>query len=212
MALKCGRFVLCGILLACGGDTDSGGSVVDGEGASDSLFGSNVGDVETCDPPGMSSCADEASVVRALVRPPLGYESYQGTLFLGLNHEWLSSGSQGGVYHISSSVPVDFSQGPASVELDMCQGGAMWNEDNCSFVLFAFLDLNDNATATGFLPDAGEPTGRVSDVELNCGTASSCLEIALDCVDGASCLAFADPGVCECDGPQVCESEFVTCS
>lgn len=196
-------------LAACGGGpvdlTDSGAATTPSSQTTDP-----APQCEPVDSTGL--CGDRAAIIRALVSIPSGASVTTGTLFVGLTHEYLGSGSAGGVYHISTTVPnVDLADGPVSVELDMCQGGVMWSEENCSYQLFAFLDQDGNASSGNLLPDPGEPASRQKGVELSCSGKSECYELELKCEAGASCVQFDEPtDACECAADS-CASDFVTC-
>ena len=195
--------------VACGGAdaTDSTSESTDR-----ASYDSSTPVMEECPPPGPSSCGDESSVIRARITLPPDASGSEGTLFVGLTHQALGGGADGGSYHWHEEIPnVDWSSGSTLVELDMCDGGQMWTEDNCEFVFFAFLDVNGNANAGSFLPDAGEPSGRIMDLALDCYAGSPCLELELDCEAGAPCLAFDDPSPCSCSTEDSCDSDIVTC-
>ena len=58
--------------------------------------------------------------------------------------------------------------------------------------------------------DASEPAGRAT-VTMSCTDMdAACFAVALDCVDGPSCVAFADPGACMC-ALDTCMSPVTNC-
>jgi len=215
--------LLIGMFTACGGggdvDLDDDSELGDDDdivGDDDDIVGDDDDDtnnVRECEPViSTGGCGTEAAIVRATIEIPPGASATQGALFFGISHEYLGGGATGGYYHTSKRIPnVDLSDGPISVELDMCTGGAMYSEDNCSYNFFAFLDLNDNADPNSFLPDPGEPAASILGVNVSCQGDSQCLNLVLDCEDGQNCVRFQDPaGGCEC-APQTCGSDYVTC-
>jgi hypothetical protein len=152
-----------------------------------------------------SGCGKPQSVVRVLAT--LGSGSASGPLRVTLAHLRLGNAGTGGVYHTdASSAPVTLGGGESTeLQFDMCSGGEMWSEDNCEFNLWGYIDANGNGVL-----DVGEPAGR-SVVSLSCTAAgAACVELALDCVDGTSCVAFQDPGSCSCAQPS-CNSPISTC-
>ncbi|HWB74358.1 MAG TPA: hypothetical protein VG755_05370 [Nannocystaceae bacterium] len=166
-----------------------------------------TGNATVCDPPlTQSACGNPNSIVRGTATVGDGAPT-TGTLLLALTHQYLGDGASGGIYHISATIPaVDFAAGPVPFELDMCAGGEMWSEENCEFQISVALDANDNGVI-----DAGDPTGKQF-VFVSCTGDNPCLELALDCTDGTSCVAFPDPGYCACPGNgQVCNSPIVAC-
>jgi len=195
---------LLGLLAACTGDEPA----LD----SDTDLDTQAPD-PTCDPPGPTSCDNPHASIRGEVRladdAPEG--SRQGRLYVALMHEWLGQGAAGGVPHTGVDLgQVDLTQGPVPFELDMCTGGIMWSEENCSYQLVAVVDTNGNQTATNIAPDPGELSGRVQDLSISCSQETDCLEVVVDCA-GPDCVAFDDPTTaCAC-APESCGSEFVTC-
>jgi len=163
-----------------------------------------------CDLDVDSACGNDASVVQGQVRLEEGLTTEtEGNLYLALNHE-AYAGAIGGGYHIFDVIrDVDLSE-PVPFALDMCAGGAMWSDTNCTYTLIAILDLNEDQSAENALPDAGEPTGRAVDITLSCDGEAPCLDVVLDCVDGADCASFTD-AECSCD-PQGCSSITSICN
>lgn len=207
MQSRCCNLLVLFALGACVGEKTPEGDDSSGDSPADSEV------LLECDAPTTSTCGTEASLIRGTVRLGEGVSASgtHGTLVVALMHE-LYSGSAGGGYHTHVTVPdVDLSEGAASFELDMCRGGVMWSEDNCDYSLAVMLDINGNNTGSSFLPDAGEPATRVGDLRLSCLDSSPCLDIVLDCVDGASCVTFADDTSCACEA-NTCGSQYRLCS
>jgi hypothetical protein len=93
----------------------------------------------------------------------------------------------------------------------MCDDGEMWSEENCDYGLLAVLDVNgNNFDGSTQLPDAGEPATRYAPLDLSCEGESPCLDIVLDCLDGASCVTFTPPRVCAC-ADESCGSDYALC-
>ena len=164
-----------------------------------------------CADPGPSACGNEASILRGTVRlaPGLKPKNTTGDLYIALAHE-AYAGGQGGGFHWDTTVhDVDLSAGPVPFELDMCQGGEMWSEDNCSYGLVVVLDANGNNGAHWFLPDEGEPSTRVPGLTVSCTGESPCLDVVLDCVDGDTCVTFAEQA-CQC-ADETCNSDYALC-
>ncbi|MCO4771430.1 MAG: hypothetical protein KDA24_15460 [Deltaproteobacteria bacterium] len=142
--------------------------------------------------------------------PELAGEDLTGDLVVVLTHSNLGQAGVGGVVHISTTVAdVDLAAGPVDWSMDMCLGGEMFSEENCSYNLIAILDRNGNNGPGNFVPDEGELATRVGDVWVSCSAESPCFTLELDCTDGADCVAFTDPGNCSCENG--CNSEIVTC-
>lgn len=162
-----------------------------------------------CDLEVESACNNDASIVQGQVRLGDGMTETKGDLYLALNHESYA-GSIGGGYHIFDIIrDVDLSE-PVPFALDMCEGGAMWSDMNCSYTLIAILDLDGDQSADDSLPDPGEPTGRATHITLSCMGDSPCVDIVLDCTDGESCASFSDEA-CACDN-QGCSSIATICN
>ena len=164
-----------------------------------------------CPAPGPSVCDNEASMLRGTVRlaPGLAAKNTSGDLFIALAHESYA-GNQGGGYHIHmTESDVDLAQGPAPFELDMCVGAAMWSEDNGTYGLVVVLDGNGNNGPHLFLPDEGEPSTRVAGMTVSCTGESPCMDVVLDCVDGSTCVTFADEPCTS--GDETCNSDFALC-
>ena len=193
------------ILTACaGGSTDV-------DTAQDDVDDDTLPPLE-CEPPGESACGNEGAIVRGVVALPPGHEGpTEGTLFVAMAHEWLGNGALAGVPHAGGyRAEVDLADGPVPFEIDMCSGGAMWSEENCSYQVFAILDTDGDQGMGNLLPGPDELTGRVQDVSVSCHAESACHEIIMDCI-GPECLQFADPGTCTCDDTNACPSDYVTC-
>ena len=164
-----------------------------------------------CADPGPSVCGNEASILRGTVRlaPGLKPKNTSGDLYIALAHESYAGG-QGGGFHWDTTVNgADLSAGPVPFELDMCQGAAMWSEDNGSYGLVVVLDANGNNGPHLLLPDEGEPSTRVPGLTVSCTGSSPCLDVVLDCVDGDTCATFADEPCQLAD--QTCNSDFALC-
>lgn len=173
-----------------------------------------------CDPPSIeSACKNGASIIRGVVRLAPGLVPSVGTvgrIVIGLtHHRGLGEYAQGGHLHWYKVLPKkDLAAGPIPFQLDMCGGGtAMWSEDNCEFNLVVLLDANGNNGVTGEgwqqVPDPGEPATRKV-IDLSCRGESPCLDVVLDCVDGASCVSYTDPGACKC-AAKTCDSPSTIC-
>lgn len=161
-----------------------------------------------CDLSVQSTCGNDASIVQGHVRLGEGITETEGDLYLALNHE-AYAGSLGGGYHIFDVIRnVDLSE-PVPFAIDMCAGGAMWSDRNCSYTLIAILDLNGNQNAENALADAGEPSGRATGITLSCLGESPCVDVVLDCTD-ADCTSFSD-AACECSD-QECPSIAEICN
>jgi len=173
----------------------------------------------TCDPPIESKCGNPASVIRGVVRLAPGLVPEKGTvgrIIIGLtHHRELGEYAQGGHLHWYKVMPKkDLAAGPVPFQIDMCGSGtAMWSEDNCEFNLVVLLDTNANNGVTGDgwaqVPDPGEPATRKV-LDVSCKGTSQCLDVVLDCVDGASCVSYTDPGACKC-AATTCDSPSVVC-
>ncbi len=175
-------------------------------------------------PPALDACGAQVaskckpknpgSVVRGLVHfdPALlgGGPIGERTLVIYLMHRQFAEPSEwalGGHPHAYKTIPkVDYIKGEASFSIDLCEFGAqMWSEDNCDFNLIAMIDRNgtNDPTSTFFdsahpaVPDPGEPAA-VKTIQISCFAASQCVEMRLDCTDGASCVSYTDPGKCTC--------------
>ena len=113
--------------------------------------------------------------------------------------------------HIGADLgEVDLDAGPIDFELDMCAGGSMWSEENCSYQLIAVIDTNGNQTSSNMVPDAGELAGRIASLDVSCHAETECLDLVIDCA-GPDCVRFEDKTTaCACD-PDSCNSEYVTC-
>lgn len=198
------RAMLWVLLVGCGTKVDVDTNA-DGDTDVDTAF--------TCDDDvPRSACDNPASVIRGQVRlAPGSTGPTTGTLFVALAHE-AYSGEAGGGYHIDITIPsVDLAAGPVPFELDMCLGGAMWSEENCDYGLVAILDQADDQAWDNLAPAPGEPATRIPHLALSCGDAAGpCLDVVLDCTDGASCVAFSSPATCACSEDS-CPSDYALC-
>jgi hypothetical protein len=155
-----------------------------------------------------SACGNPNSIVRGTATLAVEGGPTVGNLLVLLNHEYLGGGADGGVPHTGVYwTNVELANGPVPFEVDMCSNGEMWSEENCEFVLHVTLDLDADNTI-----DPGEPTGTTTALFLSCSAESPCLDITLDCTDGVTCTAFADPPICGCAGNgESCNSPIVAC-
>lgn len=148
----------------------------------------------TCAPAQLVSECGSRAVIRATAQLPDGAEPASGTLVTGLLHRRLGDGSMIGVPHTVEARPdVTMTPGDAiDLELDFCAGGEMWSEENCDFVLFAFVDMDGDTR-----PTDGEPLGSRT-IEVSCrATESPCYALVLDCLD---CSGPPPAGGCTCAG------------
>jgi hypothetical protein len=156
-----------------------------------------------------SGCGNDNSVVRGVASLGGGIDpnGMSGPLVVALSHDALGQGATGGIPHAERTIQgVDLSQGPAAFDLDMCAGGEMWSEENCSFHVNVFLDKNGDDQL-----QAGEPAGW-TDVWISCQGEGVCEGVTLDCLDGAACFSFADPAYCGCEQPpEQCNSPIAAC-
>ena len=159
----------------------------------------------TCRNRPKSACDRKGSMVRGVARLPEGYDGpTSGDLVVYLNHASVFGNAEGGGYlHIGEVTEgVDLAGEGVEFAIDMCDGGAMWSEHNCTYAAIVLLDLNGNnhpdmARFEGNpVPDPGEPAFRV-DLQLECEGDAHCLDAVLDCTDGASCVAGVEE-VCAC--------------
>jgi hypothetical protein len=212
------------VTLSCGCGDDGGPPATDAgrdAGARDAgADAGSAGDAGAASDGGNSRCVPATTdglcgakgMVRVVTSLGAGMPDATGTLVLHFDHYRLGMGSNGGVPHVAATYPaVPLSAAsPVQVEFDHCLGGEMWSEENCEYNLWAFLDLDGDGAL-----DAGEPAGRTL-MEISCRSAEAgCEALVLDCLDGPSCAAFADPPACRCASS--CEGDgtaarIVTCS
>ncbi len=176
------------------------------------------GDTDTegprCEAQATSLCGTQASIIRGTVELPEG-ETSEGNLVLALMHRRYGNPGVGGHPHWMWTFPqVDLSE-PYTFEIDMCEGNAvMWSEENCEYNLIALLDGNANnglSGSQGAVPDLAEPTA-VHVLDLSCNAEGpTCVALTLECVDGAACVTYDDPGECPC-AEDACPSEAAICS
>jgi hypothetical protein len=164
-------------------------------------------------PPPVSACDNVSSVVQGTVSLPAGATgATRGDLVFFMMHRRHGNAATGGHPHWYWQVPdIDLAT-PYSFSLDMCDGNAiMWSEENCEFNLIVMLDDDGpSSQSTPWLPEPGEPAA-LAVFELHCHAgAAACLEVELGCTDGSGCVAYDDPGDCECS-PHACESESAIC-
>lgn len=161
--------------------------------------------------PKASKCATDGAWVRGIVHfDPKKVTSAKPVLRLALRHSFtLVAGEEaiGGRLHTFLSVPVtDPSTGEIPFALDMCRfGTGMFSEENGPFHLVLILDENDNndldaartneESITIATADKGELV-KMTTLDLSCHAASPCLDVTLDCTDGASCTTFAPIASC----------------
>jgi hypothetical protein len=209
VACSCGQTCLAGTCITTGGQnkTDAGATDAGTEDA-----GTDAG--VSCPPVSVSVCGKTASLIRGVARldpdvtPPAGAA---GTLVIALTHRALGETQTGGVFHSMITFPdVDLAAGPVPFSIDMCQGGEMWSEENGGFNLIAILDTNGNNQQFDSLqPDPGEAAMR-GELEISCHMPSPCLDVELNCVTGAGCVAFSEPPGCGCSQP-ACNSPINAC-
>jgi hypothetical protein len=175
--------------------------------------------------PKASKCATDGAWVRGIVHfDPKKVTSQKPVLRIALRHSFtLVAGEEaiGGRLHTFLSVPVtDPTTGEIPFALDMCRfGTGMFSEENGPFHLIAMLDENanndlDTATTneeavTIATPDKGELV-KMTTLDISCHAASSCLDITLDCTDGAACTTFAPMASCAKKTPS-CKSADSFC-
>ena len=201
------RFVSCVALVGCGGSTAS----PPGSDAPSQDSGTTV--IETpppaCDAMMTSACGNPSSIVQGHVRLGDGIDVTRGDLLVALMHE-AYNGNAGGGYHYAITIPnADLSE-PVPFMFDMCAGGEMWTEENCTYALQVILDQDGDQSSVNVLPDVGEPSARVAELRVSCHEAPLCLDVVLDCVDGASCTAFDELPACECETTS-CGSPIAIC-
>jgi hypothetical protein len=181
-----------------------------------------------CDPPPKASrCGNEGAWVRGVARfdPSHFAPGAKPQLRVTLRHKFvLVPGEEniGGRLHGYASVKtVDPTKGSVAFAIDMCAlGTAMWSEENGTFNLILSLDENNNnnlAYATSnedaitiATIDPGELTKMV-DVDVSCNAASACLDVKLDCKDGAKCTTITPMASCTKKTPG-CPSDDVFCN
>jgi hypothetical protein len=198
-------------LLSCAGaDEGTSGDDDDDDTPSDTDDRTSP-DVEppACDQPKVSVCGDESSVVQGHVRLAEGITPNQGDLFVALNHE-IYEGPFGGGYHISTVISNANLSEPVPFVLDMCENGVMWTEENGPYTLIAILDQNGNQDSANMLADAGEPAGRLANLQLSCSHDPLCLDLELDCT-GEDCTAFTN-ATCDESISASCPSAFALCN
>ena len=176
--------------------------------------GSTGGGEPICEAAAQSLCGSEASIIRGTVELP-GGERGSGDLVIALMHRRYGKPENGGHPHwMWTFQDVDLRE-PYSFEIDMCEGNAvMWSEENCEYNLIAILDTNANnglAGSRGAVPDLDEPTS-VHVMDLSChAEGATCVSLTLDCVAGAECVDYEDPGDCAC-AENACPSESAICA
>jgi len=164
-----------------------------------------------CDAVVTSACGDPGSVLQGTIRlaADLGGPT-TGDLYIALAHE-AYAGATGGGYHIDTVLSgVDLTE-PVPFMLDMCDGGAMWSEENCTYSLQVILDQNGNQSPDNLLPDPGEPSGRVGEIRVSCAEDAPCLDVVLDCTEGPACARFTELSSCSCEA-STCGSDFALCN
>jgi hypothetical protein len=162
-----------------------------------------------CTPTIASVCDNDASLVVGNATVAAGLPT-NGTLIVQLSHT-AYEGSVGGGFHTAMTpFAADLSGTGETFQVDMCGGGAMWSEDNGTFHLTAFLDLDGDAVpGDGFmtaLPEPGEPAGEAT-VTFSCDGTPTCQNLVLDCMDGPGCFNFGDES-CTCQGALVCSDSI----
>ena len=165
----------------------------------------------TCDTPG-SVISGQIGLSADL---PEG-SATQGDLWITLRHRFGAPLEDGGSPHWHKKYEnVDLSTGPVDFDFDMCDGNSpMWSEEYCDYNLIITLDANANfnyfrdGTRTPH-PDPLEPTA-LEVISLSCVADGPCLDIELDCTDGASCVQYPDPGECFCGEHSCSPANFCT--
>jgi hypothetical protein len=204
--------VLSVVCVGCGGADNGTSASGDDDDATDDGSATSLPETEppACDSPMTSLCGNQSSIVQGHVRLAEGIEPVTGTLFLALNHE-IYEGSLGGGYHMHTLIPnADLSE-PVPFAIDMCADGEMWTEENGPYTLIAILDKNGNQSPGDMLPEGGEPSTRIADLDLSCSADALCLDVVLDCIDGADCVSFADE-TCDPNDEGHCGSDFSLCT
>jgi hypothetical protein len=173
----------------------------------------------TCEPVQKESrCKNGGAIVRATVHfDPSARKPGKGApaLVVFLRHAFALvpiESTVGGRLHVYKRIKLSADQlasGNVSIEVDLCQGGtAMWSEENGPFNLVSILDENgahDPQTATDEYafqtPQQGELAKISSDIDVSCNKESPCVDVNLDCADGASCTTFKPITHVECKMP-----------
>lgn len=206
-------FPLLALLAACAGGDPAPDGDTDTDTDADSDSDSDTA-AAACDPPGASGCGNEASIVRAVVRlgDDVAPAGTRGDLVVALTHQYGGRGESGGVLHFAQRFnDVELAGRTEEVAIDMCSVSSMWSEDACEYMLVVLLDLDDDNDGDRLLPDAGEPAAVVGPFALSCTGSSPCLDVALACTDGASCVQFEDPYErCAC-ADTTCDSDVRAC-
>jgi hypothetical protein len=175
--------------------------------------------------PKASKCATDGAWIRGVVHFDAKHvTAAKPVLRIALRHSFaLVAGEEaiGGRLHTFLSVPVtDPSTGEIPFALDMCRfGTGMFSEENGPFHLVLMLDENDNndldAASTNedavtiATPDKGELV-KMTTLDVSCHAASACLDVTLDCVDGAPCTTFEPIASCAKKTPG-CKSADAFC-
>jgi hypothetical protein len=175
--------------------------------------------------PKASKCATDGAWVRGIVHFDAKHvTATKPVLRIALRHSFtLVAGEEaiGGRLHTYVSIPItDPSTGEVPFALDMCRfGTGMFSEENGPFHVVAILDENDNNdldaartnedAVTIATPDKGELV-KMTTLDVSCHAASTCLDITLDCVDGATCTTFAPMTSCTKKTPS-CKSADSFC-
>lgn len=178
---------------ACIQPDDKDGSTLLEPGTSGTSVTSASDTVPECEDPGRSVCSNDSSLVRGEVRlaPGLEADGTAGDLVVALTHEELGRGDQGGYFHTEVTLDgVDLVEAHEVFEIDMCAGGEMWTSTYGDYNLIAFLDLDGDNERNGTVPEEGEPATRIPGLGLEDGMDPACLDVVLDCVDGADCVTF----------------------
>lgn len=216
------------LLALAGCSSSTGTSPTDAGPTADAAAESAADAGLVCDPPPKASkCGNEGSWIRGVVRfDPTRYAAgAKPILRLTLRHKFvLVPGEEniGGRLHMFQSIKLtDWSAGVVPFALDMCgMGTAMWSEENGTFNLIASIDENANnnlslATSnedaiTIATIDPGELTKMV-DVVVSCNAGSPCLDLKLDCTDGAKCTTITPMASCTKKTPG-CPSDDTFCN
>jgi hypothetical protein len=184
-----------------------------------------------CAPPKMTTACKtggEAAIIRGVARfdpakVPSGAAG-NAALVVFLRHSWVyreEEATVGGRLHGYDRIRLDaraLARGTVPFELDLCEfGTAMWSEENGAFNVVGVLDFDgshDTKTAKGEMefqtPNPGELAKMVKGVEVSCRGASPCIDLPLDCTDGASCTTFQPVTSVACN-PSSCASDDAFC-
>lgn len=172
------------------------------------------GEPPVCEAYEDSVCDNPASLVQGRVTLPDGASQTSGDLVIAMMHRHHGDPAAGGHPHwMWTFEDVDLSE-PYDFEVDMCDGNAiMWSEENCAYNLIAILDENGNnglPNRRQAVPDIGEAAAMIV-MDLSChADGPTCVDMALSCTDGRSCVTFEAPEACDC-AAESCDSQVAIC-